>query len=92
MVTGAQIRMGRASLRWSVAELAKAAKVGVSTVQRIEAVDGSPEVAGDLEWRTEARREAVQAVQTALERAGVTFLPDDGRAGPGIRYRSKGKR
>ena len=36
-ITGAQVRMARASLRWSIAELAERANVGISTVQAIEA-------------------------------------------------------
>jgi transcriptional regulator with XRE-family HTH domain len=49
-LTGAQVRMARAFLRWSVTKLATRAKVGISTVQRIEASD-DPAVHGDLDWR-----------------------------------------
>lgn len=42
MLTGAQIRMARGYLRWSVERLAKEAGVGISTVQRMEKVDGVP--------------------------------------------------
>ena len=48
-LTGAQVRMARAFLRWSVADLARNAKVGISTVQRIEASDGGPTV-DDVQW------------------------------------------
>ena len=41
-LTGAQVRMARAFLRCSAAHLAKNAKVGITTVQRIEASDGGP--------------------------------------------------
>ena len=54
-ITGVQVRMARAFLRWSVAELADKAGVGISTVQRIEAVDGSPSISDGLQWRVEAR-------------------------------------
>jgi transcriptional regulator with XRE-family HTH domain len=47
-ITGAQVRMARAFLRWSVAELADRAKVGISSIQRIEATDGSLVVTDDL--------------------------------------------
>jgi transcriptional regulator with XRE-family HTH domain len=83
-ITGAQVRMARAFLRWSIAELATRANVGISSIQRIEATDGSPEVTDDLEWRAEARNRVIAAVRDTLIRAGVTFLPDD-RHGVGIR-------
>ena len=82
-LTGAQVRMARAFLRWSVADLAKNAKVGISTVQRIEASDGGPTV-DDLQWRAEARGRAIAAVQHSLVRSGITFLSNDGR-GVGVR-------
>jgi transcriptional regulator with XRE-family HTH domain len=87
-ITGAQVRMARAFLRWSVAELAARAKVGISSIQRIEAADGSPAVTGDLEWRAAARNEVIAAVHDTLIRAGITFLPDD-RRGAGIRGKAK---
>ncbi len=59
-LTGAQVRMARAILRWSVSELAKKANVGISTVQRIEAAD-DPAVRGDLDWRVSARGESIHA-------------------------------
>jgi hypothetical protein len=90
-ITGAQVRMARAFLRWSVTELAAKAKIGISTVQRIEAADGSPMLTDDLEWRTAARREVITAVRDTLIRAGITFLPADGQ-GVGIRGRVKGSR
>jgi transcriptional regulator with XRE-family HTH domain len=90
-ITGAQVRMARAFLRWSVAELARKADVGISTVQRIEASEGIPEVRDDLEWRAAARSTVIEAVRHALVDAGITFLPDDGR-GVGIRGEAKGQR
>lgn len=82
-ITGAQVRMARAFLRWSVADLAKKATVGISTVQRIEAADELPTVGGDLQWRAEAREKVIVAVRDALAQAGITFLPDTGR-GAGV--------
>jgi transcriptional regulator with XRE-family HTH domain len=82
-LTGAQVRMARALLRWSVTELAKKANVGISTVQRIEATD-DPTVRDDLDWRASARAASIQAIYRTLIRAGITFLSDDGR-GVGIR-------
>lgn len=87
-ITGAQVRMGRAFLRWSLAEMAKIAGVGVSTVQAIEVADGEPEISEGLEatrdYRAGAREESLAKIAKALTKAGVTFLPDDGK-GPGVR-------
>jgi transcriptional regulator with XRE-family HTH domain len=83
-ITGAQVRMARAFLRWSVAELAANANVGISTVQRIEAEDGSSIVSDGLEWRASARNEVIAAIRATLVRRGITFLPED-RQGVGIR-------
>jgi transcriptional regulator with XRE-family HTH domain len=93
-VTGLQVRMARAALRWSIAELAKRADVGISTVQAIEAAEGEPGVSeGGLEataeYRGSARAASLDAIRRALTGAGVTFLADDGKHGPGIRFRAK---
>ena len=77
-LTGAQVRMARAFLRWSVTDLATKANVGISTVQRIEAAE-DPAVRDDLDWRASARRESIQAILETLIHAGITFLPDDGK-------------
>lgn len=76
MVTGAQIRMARAYLRWSVEQLHKAAGVGISTVQRMEKDDGVPS----------ASAKNLEAVQKALEAAGVEFIPENG-GGAGVRLK-----
>jgi len=91
MISGAQVRAARAFLRWSAAELAKRAKLALSTVQAIEAVDGSPAAGGGLEWRAAAREESIKAVHDALVRAGITFLSDDG-SGVGVRAKPKAAR
>lgn len=77
-LTGAQVRMARAFLRWSVAELAAKANVGISTVQRIEAAD-DPAVHDDLDWRASARLESIRAIRDTLIGAGITLIPDDGK-------------
>jgi hypothetical protein len=79
--------MARAFLRWSVTELATKAKVGISTVQRIEAAD-NPTVRDDLDWRASARGESIQAIRKTLIRAGITLLPDDGK-GVGVRGKAR---
>ncbi|WP_238121748.1 MULTISPECIES: helix-turn-helix domain-containing protein [unclassified Xanthobacter] len=68
-----QCRMARAAVGWGVRDLAKAAGVSVDTVSRLE----RGEV---LLPRT------VEAIQHALEAAGVEFIPENG-GGAGVRLR-----
>lgn len=42
MLSGAQCRMARGLLGWSVQDLAGRAGLGLSTIKRLEAVDGVP--------------------------------------------------
>ncbi|MBL4567285.1 MAG: hypothetical protein JKY85_04595 [Porticoccus sp.] len=42
IVSGAQIRMARGLLRWSVKELSEKSSIGTSTIKRAEEVDGLP--------------------------------------------------
>lgn len=72
----AQIRAARAMLDWSMTDLAKAARVSVSTVKRVE--DGGPQLVS---------AGTVSLIRDALETEGVRFLNDDGN-GPGIRLRA----
>lgn len=76
MITGAQIRAARALLGWTVFELAKKAKVGLTTVRRTEQVNGL----------TNAPPNDAIAIRTALEKGGVEFIERDG-GGPGVRLR-----
>lgn len=76
MISGAQIRAARALLGWTAKDLAQNAKVGVSTVQRIENAQGTPNV----------HAPNLAAIQSALEAAGIEFT--NGRA-PGVRIHSK---
>ncbi len=65
--TGRQFREGRALAGMSQADLAKAANVGVGLVMRVEAVD----------WLPMLTRRDSTALQTALEAAGVEFIPGE---------------
>jgi transcriptional regulator with XRE-family HTH domain len=78
MITAAQIRSARAALRWSAAELATRAGVGLQTIKRFEAADGVPP----------SRSSTLLDVRTALEAAGIEFIgtPDHN---PGIRVKSR---
>ena len=70
---------GRGLVDWTQAQLARAAKVGISTVRNFEAGRTVP-VANNL-----------AAVRAALEAAGVEFIPENG-GGPGVRLRVKKRR
>jgi predicted transcriptional regulator len=78
MIDAAQIRAARALLDVSQAELSKLASVSATTIKRLEA---APEIRGAAEtlWK----------IQTALEKAGVEFIPADEHKGPGVRLRSR---
>jgi transcriptional regulator with XRE-family HTH domain len=78
VITGSQIRAGRALLNWSAAELA--AQVGSTrqTILRLEQHDGIPP----------SRSQTLIDLQRAFEAAGVEFIgtPEDG---PGVRLWKK---
>lgn len=73
MLTGAQIRAARGALSWSLADLAAASSVSLSTVRRAEMTAATPNVT----------RANLEALKRALEAAGIEFIgtPDDA---PGI--------
>lgn len=70
-MNAAQCRMARAALQLGVRDVAGMAKVSPTTVTRLEAGE-------ELKPRT------VEAIQRALEVAGVEFIAQDG-GGPGVR-------
>lgn len=65
--------MARAALQLGVRELADLAKVSPTTITRLEGGE-------ELKPRT------VEAIQRALEEAGVIFVDENGE-GPGVRLR-----
>ena len=77
MIEAAQVRAARALIGWSQRELADAADVSLSIVERFEtgAHDSVP-------------AEAVAKMSAALELGGVAFIPKNG-GGAGVRL-SKG--
>ena len=79
-ISSAQMRAARALVRWSALDLAKASKVGVATIRRVEVVEGEIPV-------TQANE---AALRRALESAGVEFIDENG-GGPGVRLRKSGK-
>lgn len=70
--------MARGHLKLSVQELAENAGVGISTVRRMEDTDGVPSASG----------KNLDAVQKALEAAGVVFVDPNG-LGEGVRLRKR---
>jgi len=78
MLTGAQIRMARGLLRWSVKDLSEASGVSTATVKRMEEVDGVPKSLADN----------LIKIQAALEGQGIQLIPENG-GGAGIRLRNR---
>jgi transcriptional regulator with XRE-family HTH domain len=75
MISIEQIRAARGLLGWSQTQLAEAAGRSLPTIKRLEREhDEGAAVSDDV-------REAVQA---ALEKAGVEFIPENG-GGAGVR-------
>jgi transcriptional regulator with XRE-family HTH domain len=72
MITAEQSRMARGALNWSVEALAKAANVGEATVRRFEQGRAVPIPA------------TLEAMQRALEAAGIEFIAENG-GGAGVR-------
>jgi transcriptional regulator with XRE-family HTH domain len=73
-----QCKMARVAVGWGVRELAEAAGVSTNTVARMEQGE-------------ELRARTVDAIQTALEKAGVEFIAENG-GGPGVRLKKRGRR
>nr|WP_210249211.1 MULTISPECIES: helix-turn-helix domain-containing protein [unclassified Methylobacterium] len=70
-----QCRMARAALGWTTQDLAREASVGANTINRFEAGQ-------------DARLSSVEKIRTALEAAGLEFIPENG-GGAGIRFRER---
>jgi transcriptional regulator with XRE-family HTH domain len=75
-ITGRQIAAARTLLGISQAELAVSARISIPTLKRMEASDGY--ATGMIN--------NVAAVRSALENAGVIFVPENGE-GVGVRLR-----
>lgn len=76
MMIGNQLRAARSLLGLTQAEVAEAAGVSVPTVKRAEG-----------QGAVNASDKAQQAIQNALERAGIQFIPENG-GGLGVRLKS----
>lgn len=71
MLTGVQVKMARAALGLGVRELGELADVNANTITRFETGGG-------------VQASTVEAIETALLKAGVLFIPENG-GGPGVR-------
>ena len=81
MLQAAQIRAGRALLAWRQEDLAKAAKVGLATIARIEQREGA----------AQGHVATIIRIQEALEKAGIRFTGDD-TGSYGVRLEKKPQR
>jgi len=78
VIEAAQIRGARALLGLSQADLSKLASVSATTIKRLE---GAAEIRGAAEtlWK----------IESALEEAGVEFIPANDTKGPGVRLKQR---
>jgi transcriptional regulator with XRE-family HTH domain len=77
MLSSGQIRGARAILRLAQAELAAAADVSLETVKRIESMEDNLKI----------RVDTLIKIKTALEKAGIEFIAENG-GGAGVRLRN----
>jgi transcriptional regulator with XRE-family HTH domain len=75
-VTGAQVRMARAALNWTVRDLAEATSLHRNTITNIE----TGKYVGD--------EASLATIETVLNWAGVEFIDENG-GGPGVRLRKR---
>ncbi|MFK4720532.1 transcriptional regulator with XRE-family HTH domain [Bradyrhizobium niftali] len=79
MISIEQIRAARGLLGWSQTDLAEAAGRSLPTIKRLEREgDEGPSVSDDVR----------EAVRSALEKAGVEFIPENG-GGAGVRMKKR---
>lgn len=76
MLTSEQVRAARALIRWEQKDLAEASKVSLPSIKRLEAKPGP----------LAAQGRTMEALQHALEAAGIEFIPENG-GGAGVRLR-----
>lgn len=79
LTIGRQLRAARVLLGWDQIRLAKAARVAVGTIRRMEAFEGI----------ISSQTGTLYDVQKALEKGGIEFLNDDR---PGVRLKTPLKR
>jgi transcriptional regulator with XRE-family HTH domain len=77
MLYAAQSRAARALLSWHQEDLARAAKVGLATIQRLERGEGI----------LAAHASTMAKLKSAFEKAGIRFIDQDEQGGIGVRLR-----
>ena len=81
MISVEQIRAARGLLGWSQTDLAVASGLSLPTIKRMERDDGEGPMVSEV---------ARDCAETALEKAGVEFIPENG-GGAGLRMRKRGR-
>jgi len=76
LITSGQIKAARALLGLTVAELAKTAGIGFTTMVRLESADGVP--SGNVK--------TLSSVKSVIEKAGIEFIGTP-ESGAGVRWR-----
>jgi transcriptional regulator with XRE-family HTH domain len=74
VITSEQVRAARALIRWEQRDLAETSKVSLPSIKRLETTHGP----------LSAQPRTIEAIQAALEAAGVEFTNGDQ---PGVRLR-----
>lgn len=75
LVINRQIKAARSLIGWEQDQLARVSGVAISTVRRLESLDGS----------IEARIRTIEKIRSAFESAGVEFIGDPN---PGVRLKA----
>jgi DNA-binding XRE family transcriptional regulator len=77
-VTGAQVRMARAALDWTVRDLAEATGLHRNTINNIEVgrYGGDPKT--------------LEVIESRLMAAGIEFIEENG-GGAGVRFRKRSR-
>jgi predicted transcriptional regulator len=78
LTTIRQVKAARALLAWSQSDLARYSGISEPTIARLESAEG--ELGG--------RGETIKKIQSALEKAGIEFIDENG-GGPGVRLRKR---
>jgi hypothetical protein len=73
MITSEQIRAARAMLKWTAADLAESAGVGIATVRRMEIEVGVPSCNAKI----------LEKMQNVLQKAGIEFVGSP-ESNPGV--------
>jgi predicted transcriptional regulator len=78
LTTIRQVKAARALLAWSQSDLARHSGISEPTIARLESAEG--ELGG--------RGETIKKIQSALEKAGIEFIDENG-GGPGVRLQKR---